>query len=101
MRRLLLSTVLAFAAIGFAPALPSAHACPMCKLANEKGSSTGCEQQAIQHARPKAYMYSILFMLSMPATLLGGFSLGFYRLHRKQQALLAQQANSEGADPQA
>ena len=100
MRRLLLSAAFVLVACSFAPALPTAHACPMCKLANEEGSSTGCEQQAIQHARPRAYMYSILFMLSMPATLLGGFSLGFYRLHRKQQALLAQQANSEAADPQ-
>jgi hypothetical protein len=34
-------------------------------------------------------MYSILFMLSMPATLLGAFGLSFYRIHRRQQAELA------------
>jgi hypothetical protein len=32
-------------------------------------------------------MYSILFMLSMPATLTAGFGLGFYRLWKKQQEL--------------
>jgi hypothetical protein len=102
MRRLLVSSVIAFGILGSGPAVRTADACPMCKLANEEGSGTGdCEQAAVQQARPKAYMYSILFMLSMPATLLGAFSAGFYRLHRRHQAQLAQEANSEAADPQA
>ena len=81
-------------AIGFILAMASvAAACPTCKdqLAHDPASSN----------LARGYVMSILFMLSMPATLLGGFSLGFYRLHRKQQALLAQQANPESADPQA
>jgi hypothetical protein len=95
MRRLVLTVTFALGLLAFAPTVRTADACPMCKLANEEGSGTGeCEQAAVQKARPKAYMYSILFMLSMPATLLGGFSLGFYRLYRKQQALLSQEAVS-------
>ena len=87
MRHLLLSAAIVLAAYGFTPALPTAHACPMCKLANEEGSGTGdCEEMAVQKARPKAYMYSILFMLSMPATLTAGFGFGFYRLWKKGQA---------------
>jgi hypothetical protein len=98
MRRIVLTAVFALGMLDFAPTMRTADACPMCKLANEEGSGTGdCEQAAVQNARPKAYMYSILFMLSMPATLLGGFSVGFYRLYRKQQALLAQDAAT--ADP--
>lgn len=52
---------------------PDALACPMCRQANE---STG-------DVRPKAYMYSILFMLAVPATVLAGFGVGFYRLSRR------------------
>jgi hypothetical protein len=33
-------------------------------------------------------MYSILFMLSMPATLFAGYSLAFYRMWSKQQELM-------------
>ena len=57
-----------------------AAACPMCKQANES------EQSAEQNLKPKAYFYSILFMLAMPATLFTGFtgfSIGFYRLSKK------------------
>lgn len=52
-----------------------ASACPNCKLANESTSN-----------RPKAYMYSILFMIGMPATIFTGFGLNFYRMVRKAQA---------------
>jgi hypothetical protein len=47
-------------------------ACPMCKVANETDSRL-----------PQAYMYSILFMLGMPASLATAFGIGFYRLSRK------------------
>ena len=57
--------------IGLASAGPLS-ACPMCKLANETSSRL-----------PTAYMYSILFMMSMPATLVTGFGIGFYRLSRR------------------
>ncbi len=59
-----------------------AIACPLCKLANE--SKQNGEEE---NRRPQAYMYSILFMLSMPATLLTGFSFGFYRLWKNHQLL--------------
>jgi hypothetical protein len=53
-----------------------ASACPMCKLANESDNRL-----------PRAYMYSILFMLGMPASVLGGFSFSFWRLSRKAARL--------------
>ena len=52
-------------------------ACPMCKIAQEDS-----EDPAVA-ARPKAYMYSILFMLSMPASIFTAFSVAFYRLSRR------------------
>lgn len=51
-----------------------AYGCPNCKLANESDS-----------ALPRAYMYSILFMIGMPATIFTGFGISFYRLSRKAQ----------------
>jgi hypothetical protein len=59
-------------AVTFTVATSDASACPNCKFANNK-------------VRAQAYMYSILFMLSMPATLFAGFSFTFYRLWKKQQ----------------
>lgn len=73
--------VLVFTAVcGIAPgSFPSAAvACPGCKTANETDD-----------LRPRAYMYSILFMLGMPATVFTGFGIAFYRLSRR--AALEQQ----------
>ena len=67
-----------------ASAATPASACPMCKLANETDARL-----------PMAYMYSILFMLGTPATVLTGFGIGFYRLSR--QAARMQQAAGEQA----
>lgn len=53
-------------------------ACPLCKLANESK-----QQNEEANLRPKAYMYSILFMLSMPATLVGAFGVTFWRISRR------------------
>ncbi|MAT16896.1 MAG: hypothetical protein CMJ46_16675 [Planctomyces sp.] len=53
--------------------LSVASACPMCKEANETES-----------ALPKAYMYSILFMISMPAIIFTGFGVKFYQLTRER-----------------
>jgi hypothetical protein len=78
MRRLILAAVLALST--FVCGTP-ARACPMCQVANESGEPG--EDCAVRDARPRAYMYSILFMLAMPATLLTGFGFGFYRLHRQ------------------
>ncbi len=64
----------------------AAMACPLCKLANESK-----QENEESNRRPRAYMYSILFMLSMPATLLTGFSIGFYRVWKNHQLLLGDQ----------
>jgi hypothetical protein len=74
MNRLLRATVLALAIVSSAAS--AASACPMCKEANAQDEN-----------RPRAYMYSILFMMSMPAVLVTVFGVGLYRLHRKQQSL--------------
>jgi hypothetical protein len=63
MRHLTLAAVLALSP--FVCATP-VRACPMCQVANETGQ--GDEECVVRDARPRAYMYSILFMLSMPAT---------------------------------
>jgi hypothetical protein len=72
-------------------AAQSASACPMCKIANESDARL-----------PTAYMYSILFMMGMPATILTGFSVGFWRLSRKATRLqleAGEQAVAGAADP--
>ena len=72
------------AALTFGPAAGVAEACPSCKAANETDSR-----------RPQAYMYSILFMMSMPAIVLTGFGVGFYRISRRHRAAL----DARYADP--
>jgi hypothetical protein len=68
-----------------------AWACPMCKFASESTAR-----------QPRAYMYSVLFMMGMPAVLSTGFGLGFYRLSRKaarmQQESLAAWEDSFASD---
>ncbi len=78
MRRFIL--LLLFACVfGSLVAAPSvATACPNCKTAIESDPN---------NKQPKAYMYSILFMLSMPAILFGSFGYGLYRLSKKNAAL--------------
>ncbi len=75
MRRVFLTMAILLGVTAFGPSLPLAQACPLCKEANETNPDL-----------PRAYMYSILFMLAMPATVLTGFGIGFYRLSRKQQS---------------
>ena len=53
-------------------AFSDAVACPMCQLAAETDDRL-----------PRAYMYSILFMLCVPATIATGFGIGLYRLSKK------------------
>lgn len=77
-RVLLIAVVLT----GGAVAPQVAEACPMCKVANEDNTTSG-DSMAV----PRAYMYSILFMLSMPATLFAVFGISLYRLSRKREAL--------------
>lgn len=60
----------------------SALACPNCKLGNETESG-----------RPRAYMYSILFMIGMPATIFTGFGISFYRMVKQANLEAAQNAD--------
>lgn len=63
-------------------------ACPMCKVANEDAPAVGADGRPLDtNARPRAYMYSILFMLSMPVTLLSGFGIAFYRMTRRARLI--------------
>jgi hypothetical protein len=62
-------------------------ACPMCKLATESASR-----------QPRAYMYSVLFMMSMPAMLTTGFGIAFYRLSRKGARMQQEEAEDFAAD---
>jgi hypothetical protein len=73
MRRLFLA-LLIVGLVLVGPAVDVATACPLCKEANETNP-----------ALPRAYMYSILFMLAVPATVLTGFGIGFYRLSKAAQ----------------
>lgn len=86
MKRLLILLALSGGLFASGPIVSSADACPMCKYANEDGSEDGSASSE-GNRRPRAYMYSILFMISMPATLAAGFSFSFYRMWRKQQEL--------------
>ncbi len=78
MRKTIRRFVLAIAVLTAAGQLPigesPAFACPNCKAANETDS-----------LKPKAYMYSILFMIGMPATIFTGFSVSFWRMSRQAQ----------------
>lgn len=70
-------------------AATSAYACPMCKDAVE----------ASGNAVPRAYMYSILFMLGVPATVLTSFSIGIYRLSKLQPPVDFEGEPSVDEDP--
>ena len=54
-----------------------AEACPMCKAATEADANL-----------PRAYMYSIIFMLAVPGTIFTGFGIGLYRLNKRELAAL-------------
>jgi hypothetical protein len=60
------------AALLFLATASPVSACPMCKLAVDSASR-----------QPKAYMYSIIFMMSMPMLISTGFGIAFYRLNRQ------------------
>lgn len=64
-------------------AINEAAACPMCKQLNETDD-----------VKPRAYMYSITFMLTMPAIIFSCFGVAFYRMNRREQeALLEHEKN--------
>ncbi len=54
-----------------------AEACPMCKAATEADANL-----------PRAYMYSIIFMLAVPGTIFTSFGIGLYRLNKKENVSL-------------
>jgi Na+-driven multidrug efflux pump len=58
-------------------------ACPFCREA----------LAAKDNRIPMAYMYSILFMLGMPPTVLGGIGFAIYRAFRKHAAAMALNAS--------
>ena len=93
LRRLLLIALFALPLAGSGFGVSEARACPMCKEANEN------EVDEAAKARPKAYMYSILFMLSMPVMVFSGFGVAFYRVVQKanREQELAELAASEEA----
>ncbi len=63
-------------------------------------------QQAVEAEEenrvPQAYMFSILFMLAVPAILLAAFSIGFYRLSKRagEMAAVAEAAGAHHLTPQ-
>ncbi len=76
-RRIFLILAITGILTGFGPLVGSADACPMCKVAVEEDE---------ENLQPRAYMYSILFMLAVPATLFGGIGVGLYRMNSKEMA---------------
>src|SRR5713101_6375036 len=91
-RRLLIVTTLLFGLQAFGPLAHPAQACPMCKVANEQDSQL-----------PRAYMYSILFMMGMMFSLGGGVGYGMYLLGRKENAAIEElehfAGRNSGTDP--
>ena len=79
---LLLSVVFAGLCLLTSPA----HACPAC--ANSIASD---------ETLPRAYMYSILFMLAMPATVFSTFGFLIYRAFKKHAAQQAALTETIGA----
>lgn len=65
-----------------------AEACPMCS-----------QSIAGEDAIPRAYMYSILFMLGMPATVFTGFGIFVYRQVRAHDAAQAVLLADNGSVP--
>lgn len=64
----------------------SADACPMCQAANEDGELEDFAGDPSMTSVPRAYMFSILFMLAVPVGLATSFGVGFYRLSRQTDA---------------
>lgn len=76
---------LAVCALVFVPG--AAQACPMCS-----------ETIAGETHLPRAYMYSILFMMSMPAIVFSGICVCIYRTVKNRPHMAPQAAVSETRD---
>lgn len=87
-RRILVSLASLFTLSVLAAMPEPVAACPSCKAANETDS-----------LRPRAYMYSILFMLAMPTMLFAGFGICFYRMSRSETEMA--EMLLPGEDPEA
>lgn len=72
LRGFFISSFIALAVLLAGPATESAQACPNCK-----------ESLSTDDSLPRAYQYSIIFMLTVPATIFTGFGYGFYRLSQR------------------
>lgn len=66
-----------------ATSVQPATACPMCQAANEDGDVDEFDGNQAMTSVPRAYMFSILFMLAVPVGLATSFGVGFYRLSRR------------------
>jgi len=64
-------------------AMSDASACPMCKQLNDTDDK-----------KPRAYMYSITFMLTMPAIIFSCFGVAFFRMNQREEAALLENENS-------
>ena len=86
--RWLLIATIAFCASFVSDSVQQASACPMCKAANEEDD-----------AKPRAYMYSILFMLAVPGTMVGGMAAKLVAVSRRESASLAESGLTDDAVP--
>jgi hypothetical protein len=75
----------AFVAVAVLLTADAAWACPMCKAAAEADPRLS-----------RAFMASILFMLSMPFALTAGFGVAFYRLSKRMPKADAKPGPSDG-----
>lgn len=71
--------IVPFVAVAVLLTVDAAWACPMCKAAAEADPRL-----------PRAFMASILFMLSMPFALTAVFGVAFYRLSKRMPKLDAE-----------
>ena len=90
MRRILRTLAILIAALFVlgGPVAQSAFACPMCKAATEEDD-----------LQPRAYMYSILFMLGVPGTLGIGAVVGLVVLGKKETLALEAAGLADSIDP--
>ncbi len=77
-RWLLIATIAVCASL-FSGTIQQASACPMCKAATEEDDR-----------KPMAYMYSIIFMLVVPGTMVGGMAAGLVALGRREAASVSE-----------
>lgn len=90
MRQRFTSVFLANALLCLAFGTVAASACPMCKAANEAPQPDGTSM-ADANLRPRAYMYSIFFMMGMPPIAGGAIAFAICRDVKR--------ANAASTDP--